>query len=162
MFCQVAHDRLAPRAKRTILYTRITKIYKVSLSPTKKNISNDDIISERSLCADICRERKQKIPPYGTHHGTGVSDPVDSSAIALGNCPCLAPTKNSLEEAKMPPLTDPKVEQATKSGIVQDITPNNRLPNVCGGRNIFIVFVVTVFLCFSNRFSCRYNFHHYF
>ena len=153
MFCQVAHDRLAPRAKRTILYTRITKIYKVSLSPTKKNISNDDIISERSLCEDILpRTEAKSPPPYGTHHGTGVSDPVDSSAIALGNCPCLAPTKNSLEEAKMPPLTDPKVEQATKRGIVQDITPNNRLPKVCGGRNVFIVFVVKVFLCISDRF----------
>ena len=50
--------------------------------------------------------------------------------IILGICPFLAATKNSLEEAKIPPLTAPKVEQATKNGIIQDITPRNRFPKV--------------------------------
>ena len=45
-------------------------------------------------------------------------------------CPPLAPTKKSLDDAKIPPLTAPKVEQATKKGMIQDITPKSRLPNV--------------------------------
>ena len=37
-----------------------------------------------------------------------------------------------LEEAKMPPLTAPKVEQATKKGISQrKEEPNSLLANVC-------------------------------
>ncbi len=35
-----------------------------------------------------------------------------------------------LEDAKMPPLTEPKVEQATNSGIIQRITPSSRFPKV--------------------------------
>ena len=48
----------------------------------------------------------------------------------LGICPLLAPTKNSLDDAKIPPLTAPKVEQATKKGMIHDMTPSNRFPNV--------------------------------
>jgi hypothetical protein len=40
---------------------------------------------------------------------------------------------SDLEEAKMPPLTAPKVEQATKKGINQrKELPNSLLANVCG------------------------------
>ena len=62
--------------------------------------------------------------------GIGVNLLVLIKAMALGICPFLAPTKKSLEEAKMPPLTAPKVEQATKNGIIHDITPSNRFPKV--------------------------------
>jgi len=48
-----------------------------------------------------------------------------------GMCPFLAPTKNNLDEAKIPPLTAPKVEQATKKGMSQrKADPNNLLANV--------------------------------
>ena len=51
-------------------------------------------------------------------------------AIVRGICPSLAPTKNNLDDAKIPPFTDPKVEQATNSGINQAIGPNKRYPKV--------------------------------
>ena len=35
-----------------------------------------------------------------------------------------------LEDAKMPPLTAPKVEQATNTGIIHFIPPNNLFPKV--------------------------------
>ena len=35
-----------------------------------------------------------------------------------------------LEDAKMPPLTAPKVEQATNTGIIHFIGPNNLFPKV--------------------------------
>ncbi len=52
--------------------------------------------------------------------------------------PLLAPTKNNLEEAKIPPLTAPNVEQATKKGMIQDMTPNNRFPKVWKKSNIAV------------------------
>ena len=42
-----------------------------------------------------------------------------------GNCPSLAPTKKSLDDANMAPFTDPKVEDATNKGIIHAIVPNN-------------------------------------
>ena len=59
-----------------------------------------------------------------------MNGPAFSSFKYLGICPPLAPTKKSLEEAKIPPLTAPNVEQATKKGMIQDITPKRRFPNV--------------------------------
>ena len=35
-----------------------------------------------------------------------------------------------LEDANMPPLTAPKVEQATNTGIIHFIPPNNLFPKV--------------------------------
>ena len=63
-------------------------------------------------------------------HGIGVYLLMFKRAIVLGMCPFRAPTKKSLELAKIPPFTAPKVEQATKNGIIQDITPKNRSPKV--------------------------------
>ena len=39
--------------------------------------------------------------------------------------------KTYLEEVKMDPFRLPNVEQATKIGITQDITPSVLFPNVC-------------------------------
>lgn len=41
------------------------------------------------------------------------------SESAAGRCPFRAPTKNSRDEAKIAPFSEPKVEHATNSGIVQ-------------------------------------------
>ena len=60
----------------------------------------------------------------------GVRVEVVMNAIVFGICPSLAPTKNSLEDANIPPFTEPKQEQATNTGIIQAIGPNKRLPNV--------------------------------
>ena len=65
-----------------------------------------------------------------TRLGMGVLVDVVIKAIVRGICPSLAPTKNSLDEAKIPPFTEPKVEAATKSGISQAMGPNRRYPNV--------------------------------
>ena len=46
-----------------------------------------------------------------------------TSAMDRGMCPARAPTKKMRAEAKMTPLMQPKVEQATKSGIAHAITP---------------------------------------
>ena len=62
--------------------------------------------------------------------GIGVNLLTLIKAIALGMCPFLAPTKKSLDDAKIPPLTAPKVEHATKNGMIQDITPSSRFPKV--------------------------------
>jgi len=35
-----------------------------------------------------------------------------------------------LDDANIPPFTAPKVEQATKTGIIQAMTPRRRLPKV--------------------------------
>ena len=51
-------------------------------------------------------------------------------AILRGMWPLRAPTKNSLEEANIPLLTAPNVEQATKKGMIHLITPNILFPNV--------------------------------
>ena len=44
--------------------------------------------------------------------------------ITDGRWPFLAPTKKSRELAKIAPFNDPKVEQATKSGISQANIPS--------------------------------------
>ena len=65
-----------------------------------------------------------------TRLGIGVLVDVVMKAIVRGICPSLAPTKNNLDDAKIPPFTDPKVEQATNRGINQAIGPNKRYPKV--------------------------------
>jgi hypothetical protein len=50
--------------------------------------------------------------------------------MAVGRCPFRAPTKNNLEDAKMAPFRAPKVEQATKNGMVHDMTPSILSPKV--------------------------------
>ena len=50
--------------------------------------------------------------------------------MAVGKCPLRAPTKKSLDEAKIAPFRAPKVEQATKNDIIQAIGPSNLFPNV--------------------------------
>lgn len=62
--------------------------------------------------------------------GTGVNLLTSISAIALGRCPCLAPTKKSLADANMAPFKDPNVEQATNIGIQKENMPNILSPNV--------------------------------
>lgn len=62
--------------------------------------------------------------------GTGVKFLTFIRAMAVGKWPFLAPTKNKRDEANMAPFNAPKVEQATKKGIVHDITPSNLSPNV--------------------------------
>lgn len=52
------------------------------------------------------------------------------SAIAAGKWPWRAPTKNNLELANIAPFNAPNVEQATKKGIIQDITPSIWSPKV--------------------------------
>lgn len=56
--------------------------------------------------------------------GTGVSLLTSIKAIAHGRCLWRAPTKKSLELAKMAPLREPKVEQATKKGIRKEKVPS--------------------------------------
>jgi hypothetical protein len=53
--------------------------------------------------------------------------------MAAGRWPSRAPTKKHLDEAKMAPLSAPKVEQATNTGITQDMTPSVLSPNNCQG-----------------------------
>lgn len=62
--------------------------------------------------------------------GMGVRHLMLISEIAAGKWPFLAPTKNNRELAKMAPLSDPKVEQATNNGISQANMPNILSPNV--------------------------------
>lgn len=62
--------------------------------------------------------------------GIGVKHLMLISEIAAGRCPFLAPTKNSRELAKIAPFSDPKVEQATNSGISHANIPNILSPNV--------------------------------
>lgn len=50
--------------------------------------------------------------------------------MAVGKCPLRAPTKKSLDDAKIAPFRAPKVEQATKNGINQAIGPKSLSPNV--------------------------------
>ncbi|KAL0101810.1 hypothetical protein PUN28_019149 [Cardiocondyla obscurior] len=47
--------------------------------------------------------------------------------MAVGRCPFRAPTKNNLADAKIAPFNAPKVEHATKNGMIQDITPNTAM-----------------------------------
>lgn len=51
--------------------------------------------------------------------------------MAEGKCPLRAPTKNNREETKIAPFRAPNVEQATKNGTIQDITPRSLSPKVC-------------------------------
>ena len=62
--------------------------------------------------------------------GMGVSVWTLMRAMDLGMRPPLAPTKNSRELAKMPPLTEPNVEQATNRGITNAIGPKILFPKV--------------------------------
>jgi len=39
-----------------------------------------------------------------------------------------------LDDANIPPFTAPKVEQATKTGIIQAMTPKRQLPKVKSGK----------------------------
>lgn len=50
--------------------------------------------------------------------------------MAVGRCPFRAPTKNNLDDAKIAPFSAPKVEHATKNGMIHDIKPNNLSPKV--------------------------------
>ena len=55
--------------------------------------------------------------------GTGVKNLVDIIAIIEGSWPSRAPTKNSREDVKIEPLTDPKQERDTNSGMMNEATP---------------------------------------
>lgn len=63
--------------------------------------------------------------------GVGVKLRTLMREMAEGRCPLRAPTKNNRDDAKIAPFNAPKVEQATKNGIIQDITPNSLSPKVC-------------------------------
>jgi hypothetical protein len=62
--------------------------------------------------------------------GIGVKHLTLISEMAAGRWPFLAPTKNSLELAKIAPFSDPKVEQATNKGISQANIPSILSPKV--------------------------------
>jgi hypothetical protein len=62
--------------------------------------------------------------------GIGVKHFTLINEIAAGRCPSRAPTKNNRELAKIAPFKDPKVEQATKSGISHANIPNILSPKV--------------------------------
>lgn len=66
----------------------------------------------------------QQLLTMKTKDGTGVSLLISIRQIARGRCPALAPTKKSLEEAKIAPFKEPNVEQATKNGIRRENVPN--------------------------------------
>lgn len=67
--------------------------------------------------------------------GIGVKHLMLISEIAAGRCPFLAPTKNSLELAKIAPFNDPKVEHATNNGISHANIPSILSPNVTATAN---------------------------
>ena len=62
--------------------------------------------------------------------GMGVVLLMEIMVSAPGIWPSLAPEKNNLEDVSNCPLTAPKVEQATKMGMIQAILPYSRLANV--------------------------------
>jgi hypothetical protein len=62
--------------------------------------------------------------------GIGVKLRTLIREMAVGRCPFRAPTKNNLDDAKIAPFNAPKVEHATKNGMIQDITPSNLSPKV--------------------------------
>lgn len=66
-----------------------------------------------------------------TREGIGVNRWTFINDIAFGRWPFRAPTKNKRDEANIAPFNAPNVEQATKTGIIQDIDPNNLSPKVC-------------------------------
>lgn len=55
--------------------------------------------------------------------GTGVSFDVDIIERRVGSCPSRAPTKNNLDDVKIDPLTDPKQDKETNTGITHDTAP---------------------------------------
>lgn len=68
--------------------------------------------------------------------GIGVRHLTFISEIAAGKWPFLAPTKNSRELAKIAPLSEPNVEQATNNGIIQARNAGSILsPNVTATAN---------------------------
>lgn len=62
--------------------------------------------------------------------GTGVNLLMSIKAIACNKWPFLAPTKKSRDEANIAPFNEPKVEHATKNGIVHENQPSILSPNV--------------------------------
>lgn len=62
--------------------------------------------------------------------GIGVKLRTLIKAMAVGRCPFRAPTKNNLDDANIAPFNAPKVEHATKNGMIHDITPSNLSPKV--------------------------------
>lgn len=56
--------------------------------------------------------------------GIGVRHLMLINEMAAGRWPLRAPTKNNRELAKIAPFNDPKVEQATKSGITHANIPS--------------------------------------
>ena len=62
--------------------------------------------------------------------GAGVQRSTVMRDMNLGMCPSRAPTNRRRDDAKIPPLTDPKVEHATKNGISHRITPSSLSPKV--------------------------------
>ena len=74
--------------------------------------------------------RRSVMIPRRMRQGMGVRCLMLMRAILRGKCPLRAPTKNNRDEANIPLLTAPKVEQATKKGMIHRITPNILLPKV--------------------------------
>ena len=62
--------------------------------------------------------------------GMGVVLEMEIMVSAPGICPSRAPEKKSLEEVSSWPLTAPKVEHATKMGMIQAMRPYRRLAKV--------------------------------
>lgn len=67
--------------------------------------------------------------------GIGVRHFTLINEMAAGRCPLRAPTKNNRELAKIAPFSEPKVEQATKSGIKNANIPSILSPNVTATAN---------------------------
>merc|ERR1719153_659847 len=103
-------------------------------SPPTENVMKKDSTKEVKLIKmyTLDVESMAKVMRHSSmRQGMGVRWLTLIRAMLRGMCPFRAPTKNSLEEAKMPPLTAPKVEQATKKGISQrKEEPNSLLANV--------------------------------
>lgn len=76
------------------------------------------------------KKKKEKRLTRKMSDGIGVKFRTLMREMAEGRCPLRAPTKNNRDDAKIAPFRAPKVEQATKSGIIQDITPSSLLPKV--------------------------------
>lgn len=66
--------------------------------------------------------------PLNIIAGTGVKNFGDIIAIIVGSWPSRAPTKNKREEVKIDPLTDPKQERETNSGMMNDAIPRTLSP----------------------------------
>ena len=62
--------------------------------------------------------------------GMGVALLMEMLVSTPGICPSLAPEKKRREEVSSWPLTAPKVEQATKMGMIQAILPYSLLAKV--------------------------------